>query len=787
MKKSTTHGASASRKLVTVSLFLVSTLHAPLLANSFEPLPGPYEGNVGGFGMDNSNRLYVAGDGGGVFQSSDASGTNWSAFGKNASLPDTVLQSLGVDPSTVPATLYAGSQIGTLSGNAALYRSVDGGNTWTWFNHGLPNSSPYSFAFKSTTGDMFAALFGGAGLYRLAHGSTNWTACGTGLTNAQATFVLVNPANGDVYFFNYGDGKAYRSANNGLSFSSAAVVSGNNQVFTMAMDSSVTPPYLYAGVGNIFTGAGCDLQTAGGLYRSSDSGATWQQIGATALPAFPSGIGGLATDASGRLYVGIANGETGEGGLYISNDHGQTFSEDPSPILANVGPSKIFVANPSTIYLGADGVYRGTSINNGQSWTWQHLTSANGLLLTQTPSSISIDSDGSLYVGTSSGGVSVSHDFGNTWMHINGSGPTRLIPRSVQTMLVEPHTHYLYVMVRFCVADALWRSTDEGNTWSPVAGYSTSYNGQGLNAAIHPVNGIYNIIGGCRWGGPMGPWVSTDNGATARQATIPAGTPGQWIGNIGVNPVTGDIYAGCELTATGVLKSSDNGLTFQETDTSNGLMGNNWSVGFSYDGTVVFEGSEGSAVGGPKFTLDGGQHWNLLFGSSIGIQQYCAVHCWATDASGYVYAGESYLSSASTGQLLRGTTTNHGTNWNWSPYTNGLPVYIGVSALAVNNVDGNLYVGINGGRGLYRSTSPVQTPNPPAATNSISLALTSDATPHQFDLSYTGAGSYPLQYASNLSTPVWLPVSNVTWTATGNTNKAAITANSPALFFRLAK
>jgi hypothetical protein len=115
------------------------------------------------------------------------------------------------------------------------------------------------------------------------------------------------------------------------------------------------------------------------------------------------------------------------------------------------------------------------------------------------------------------------------------------------------------------------------------------------------------------------------------------------------------------------------------------------------------------------------------------------------------------------------------------------PAYIGVSALAVNNVDGNLYVGISGGRGLYRSPSPVQTPNPPAITNSISLALTSDATPHQFDLSYIGAGNYPLQCASNLSSPVWLPVSNVTWTANSNTNTATIRTNAPALFFRLAK
>jgi hypothetical protein len=316
-----------------------------------------------------------------------------------------------------------------------------------------------------------------------------------------------------------------------------------------------------------------------------------------------------------------------------------------------------------------------------------------------------------------------------------------------------------------------------------VPGYSTSYNGQGLNAAIHAVNGIYNIIGGCRWGGPMGPWLSTNNGASAVQAAIPNGTVGQWVGNIGVNPVTGDIYAGCELNDTGVLKSTDNGLTFQETDTSNGLMGNNWSVGFSHDGSVVFEGSEGAAIGGPKFTYDGGVHWNLLFGSSTGIQQYSAVHCWASDASGYIYAGESYLTSASTGQLLRGVTTNGGTNWNWSSYTNGLPAYIGISALAVNNLDGNLYLGINGGRGLYRSTSPVQT----ASLPTVNLTLTADAAPNQFDLSYVGAAGYPLQCASNLGSPIWLPISNVTWTANGNTNTTIITTNAPALFFRLAK
>jgi hypothetical protein len=613
---------------IVVWLFCCCGLNPARAAGAvlFQQVAGPYEGNVSGFGMDNRHTLYVGGDGGGVFTSTDPTGTNW-------------------------------------------------------------------------------------------------IACGTGLTNGQATVVIVNPANGDVYFFNYGDGNVYRSTNNGASFTAAAVESGNHQVFNLAIDSSVTPPYLYATARNILTAAGCDRQTAGGLFRSVDSGASWQPVGAASLPGFPAGVDAVATDAGGRLYVSA-------GALYVSLDHGQSFSRDPSPVLTNAGITRIYVADAATIYLGADGVYRGTSTDNGQSWTWQHLTSANGLLLTQTPTSISIDSDGSMFVGSSSDGVSVSRDFGNTWTHINGSGASRLVNLGVETVLVEPHTHYLYVMLGACVPNALWRSTDQGNSWSPVAGYSTSYNGQGLNAAIHSTDGIYNVIGGCRWGGPVGPWVSTNNGAAAMPATIPGGTAGQWVGNIGVNPVTGDIYAGCELTATGVLKSTDNRLTFQETDTSNGLMGNNWSFGFSHDGAVVFDGPEGAAIGGPKFTFDGGRHWNLLFNYSTGIQRYAAVHCWATDAAGYVYAGESYLTSAggsaSSGELLRGATSNQGTNWTFSSYTNGLPAYIGVTSLAVNNLDGNLYVGINGGRGLYRSIAPVQTPSAP-----VTLTLSATGVPLQ--------------------------------------------------------
>ncbi len=748
-------------------------------AGLFQQVGGPYEGNVSGFGMDNRRILFVAGDGGGVFSSTDPTGTNWSAFGNNANLPDTVLQSIGVDPSTTPATLYVGSQVGSVGGTAPLYRSVDGGFTWTWFNAGLPNFSPYSFAYQTSTGDMYAALFGGAGLYRLPRGSTNWSACGTGLTNGQATVVIVNPTNGDVYFFNYGDGKVYRSTNNGAGFTATTVAGGNNQVFSLAIDSSVTPPWLYATARNILAAGGCDLQIAGGLFRSSDSGASWQQVGAASLPGFPVGVNAVATDAGGRLYVSAD-------ALYVSNDHGQSFGRDPSPVLTNVGITHIYVADDSTIYLGADGVYRGTSNDNGQTWTWQHLTDANGLLLTQTPTSISIDSDGSIFVGTSSDGVSVSRDFGNTWTHINGSGASRLINLSVETVLVEPHTHYLYAMLGACVSDALWRSTDQGNTWSPVVGYRTSYNGQGLNAALRPVNGTYNIIGGCRWGGPMGPWVSTNNGASAMPATIPGGTAGQWVGNIGVNPVTGDIYAGCELNATGVLKSTDNGLTFQETDTSNGLMGNNWSFGFSHDGAVVFDGPEGSAIGGPKFTIDGGRHWNLLFNYSSGIQQYAAVHCWATDAAGYVYAGESYLTSAggsaSSGELLRGATSNQGTNWTFASYTNGLPAYIGVTALAISPVDGNLYVGINGGRGLYRSSAPVQPPSAP-----VTLTLSASGVPLRYVLSYPGSGGYNLQSATDLAHPQWAAIPNVNWIVIGNTNQATLVTNAPRLFFRLVK
>lgn len=782
--------AGVSPCVLAIAISLVANCQSRLMAAQFQPVAGPYEGTVAGFAVDGGGIVYVVGDGSGVFQSTDPTGTNWTVFGDNANLPDTVLQSIGIDSSTTPPTLYVGSQVGTMSGSAALYRSVDGGHTWTWFNNGLPAASPYGFAYKSSTGDMFAALFAGAGLYRLPAGSTNWIACATGLSNALATAVLVNPSNGDVYFFNYGDGKIYRSTNNGAAFASATIESGNQQIFSIAIDSSALPPYLYAVADNVLSGGGCGLQTTGGIYRSIDSGATWQVVGAASLPAFPSGVSSVATDSNGRVYAGVANSVSGPGGLYVSSDHGQTFSQIVSPVLADTdGPTRIFVQGTGTIYLGADGVYRGASADNGQTWNWQHLTSANGLLLTQNGASISFDSDGSIYVGSTGQGVSVSRDFGATWKHVNGSGTNRLGSLNVETVFVEPHTHCVYAMVGRCLPEALWRSTNQGVSWAAVSGYSTSYYGIGVNAAVNTTNGVYNIVAGCKWGGPMGPWVSTDGGNSAHQAVIPNGTPGCWVGRPGVNPVTGDIYAGCELNGVGVLKSTDNGLSFQETDTNNGDMGNNYCIGFSHDGKIVFDGADSPPVGGPKVTFDAGAHWNFLYDYSTGIQQYSGVACWASDASNCVYAGGSSLAPSSSGGytagLLRGLSTNGGTNWTWLPCTNGLPNYIGVEALAVNNMDGNLYVGVNGGRGLYRSVSPVQTP---AAATPVMLNIAPAGTPFQYSLSYVGPPGYPLQSSPSLgSPPVWTALSNIAWATNGATNTALVATNGARLFFRLAK
>src|SRR5207237_7051189 len=83
---------------------------------------------------------------------------------------------LTIVPST-PATLYAGTDDG------GMFKSTNGGVSWTAVNSGLTNTSVYALAIDpSTPATLYAGTFGG-GVFITNNGATSTTVNNYSLTN----------------------------------------------------------------------------------------------------------------------------------------------------------------------------------------------------------------------------------------------------------------------------------------------------------------------------------------------------------------------------------------------------------------------------------------------------------------------------------------------------------------------------------------------------------------------------------------------------------------------------
>ncbi|MBI1922622.1 hypothetical protein HYR99_00075 [Candidatus Poribacteria bacterium] len=141
-------------KILTATLLFLTALFCPLaLAGVGEWTPiGPEGGWVEALAVTpNGSLLYAGtGSGGGVFRSTDG-GNSWTAV--NSGLTDVDVRALAICPDT-PTTMYAGTNAG------GVFRSTDGGDHWTAVNTGLTNFSVWALAIRPDTPILYAGTFG---------------------------------------------------------------------------------------------------------------------------------------------------------------------------------------------------------------------------------------------------------------------------------------------------------------------------------------------------------------------------------------------------------------------------------------------------------------------------------------------------------------------------------------------------------------------------------------------------------------------------------------------------
>jgi len=287
-----------------------------------------------------------------------------------------------------PTVLYIGVN------NGGVWRSRDDGRTWTPIFDDQPTGSvgaiavapsdPRTIYVGSGEGLQRPDLSVGDGIFKSTDGGASWRHVGLA-DGLQIPAIAVDPRDPNRVFVAvlgqpYGpsvERGVYRSLDGGATWQKVLDRDENTGAVDLAFDpanSQTVFAVLWAArqapweIGSSWT-----LSASNGLYRSTDGGTTWRQIGA-GLPGAAEGLGriGLATSQSAPARMYAVVGATKGGGLYRSDDGGDSWR------LANADERlwgrdgdfnevKVDPSNPDVVYVA--NVVTWKSLDGGHTFT----------------------------------------------------------------------------------------------------------------------------------------------------------------------------------------------------------------------------------------------------------------------------------------------------------------------------------------------------------------------------------------------------------------------------------
>lgn len=425
-------------------LFVVATLSFLALpagagVGLWTPL-GPDGGAVTALAVDAFDPavVYAGTAASGVFKSGDG-GATWTAAGLAGAVRAFALDSRR------PGTVYALPSFG------GLFKSTDGGVTWvrTWAGAGTVNGNPVSqaaLALDSRAGVLYAGT--SAGLYRSNDGGITWKPSGGGLLGPVESLAL--DASGTLYAGTRSN-LVFKSTDRGATWSRASNgLPARISVPALAVDPERS--------WNLLAG------TTLGLYRSTNSGRSWQPAGGPVQR-----VGAVAFQKGRRAYAGYDAAPW----ILRSNDGGATWQ---SVGTWSGGSVHSLAAAPDAVYAGwmggtriedGGGIFR--SLDAGASWERAE-RGLNALKMT----AVAVDPSDSRIVYTASGrSFYSSFDGGASWRRRDlGAVGSDGIASEILIDPARPATLWVPFSGR------LLRSDDAGASWrafSRPSAYASYY------------------------------------------------------------------------------------------------------------------------------------------------------------------------------------------------------------------------------------------------------------------------------------------------------------------------
>ncbi|MBN8572029.1 MAG: T9SS type A sorting domain-containing protein [Ignavibacteria bacterium] len=341
-----------------------------------------------------------------------------------------------------------------------VYVTSDNGNSWAPVNNGFTRYEIFSMT------SLGQYVFAGTnhGVFRTSNNGQNWMQIVNGFSSHYDVFSM-GASGAIVYAGIWGQGVGVST-----DFGNTWVINSDGLGSNYVNDIEILGSTVFAG-------------TETGIYKSTDNGLHW--IFAS------SGIQNYSIKKFAISGSNIFAASYG-GGVLVSTNNGNNWSE------VNNGLGSVYMnsiaAVGSVIFAASDGMYKST--NNGANW----IHSENGLFNLFTNYTLGVNGN-TIFTGTFWQGIYRTFDLGATWSFA-GSGLKSSI---INPGAIESFGNTLYTGAYY---QGFFVSQNNGDSWTQV--YPT------LNVYCFASIGNYRFAGtaGSNIYGNYGVYRSTDNGNT---------------------------------------------------------------------------------------------------------------------------------------------------------------------------------------------------------------------------------------------------------------------------------
>jgi photosystem II stability/assembly factor-like uncharacterized protein len=281
---------------------------------------------------------------------------------------------------------------------------------------------------------------------------------------------------------------------------------------------------------------------SGGVFRTTDGGASWTPITDGKVPVGSTGSIAVADSDPNVIYLGTgsdgvrSNVSTGRG-VYKTTDAGRTWQFVGLYNAGQIGAVRIHPTNPDVVWLAAVGdLFKSNSERGIFKTTDGGRTWKKTLFISDTVGAMDVEiqpgnpnvvfawmsrlerKPWTIISGSREGGFYKSTDAGETFTKITAGLPNELIGKG-NLAVTNANPNRIYALIEARPGGGMYRSDDAGQSWTALKSppqmiqrpfYYTTLGADPTNADV-----VY--------GGAEGFWRSTDGGKTFSSMSVPHG------------------------------------------------------------------------------------------------------------------------------------------------------------------------------------------------------------------------------------------------------------------------